>query len=116
VTPEQPIELPLRRQEGIRDLASMPNGRVLVLTGPAPDEADVQARVMACDSRACTPSLVEIGRLPAPEVHGVKYEGLAVLEQVDGTASVVIVQDGPPNGLPTRYRLTLPSSLLDPPR
>lgn len=108
VTPEQPIELPLGRQEGIRDLASMSDGRVLVLTGPAPDDAGVLPRLLAFDPRTGASSLVEIARLPAPASSGSKYEGMVVVAQGGGTASVVIVQDGPPNGHPVRHQLPLP--------
>ncbi|TPG53639.1 DUF3616 domain-containing protein [Roseomonas nepalensis] len=108
VVPEQPIELPLERQEGIRDLASMADGRVLVLTGPAPDKADVQPRLMAFDPRIGAASLVEIAKLPAPESNGAKYEGVTFLEQGGGAVSVVIVQDGPSNGRPTRYQFSIP--------
>ncbi|MFC0387235.1 DUF3616 domain-containing protein [Muricoccus vinaceus] len=108
IVPEQLIELPLGRAEGIRDLASIPDGRLLVLTGPAPNEADVQARLMAFDPLVGAASLAELAKLPAPTPNSAKYEGVVVLEQAGGALSVVIVQDGPPNGNPARLRISLP--------
>jgi hypothetical protein len=107
IVPEQPVELGLRDREGIRDLAPMSDGRVLILTGPAPNQADVPARLLAYDPRSGPPSLIEVAELPAPTSSGAKYEGIFVLAMDSGVMSVIVVHDGPPNGNPIRFQFPI---------
>ncbi len=99
-------------ERGIRDLAALPDGRLLVLAGPI-NEEEVSFQLYVADAVRNTAKL--IGTLP--EVQGKtkkkkmvmgKAEGVTLLDVVAGTAQAVIVFDSLPNGAPHLAKFTIP--------
>lgn len=104
-TPEV-IPLALGPGRGVRDLAVLADGRLLVLAGPATAQ-QVPYEFVVADPDGRRP-LARIGTI-APVRDGSKPEGIAVLDQAtDGTLVVLVLDDSAPNGGPREFRLTLP--------
>ncbi|MBE7200253.1 MAG: DUF3616 domain-containing protein [Parafilimonas terrae] len=104
-----PIALPLGEGVGIRDLAALDDGRLLVLSGPV---ADVDG---AYDIYAVTPApgakpvhLATLARVEGQDSHGKaavgKAEGLLVL--TSKPLRVLVVFDGLVDGKPSEYDLS----------
>ncbi len=96
---------------GIRDLAALPDGRLLVLAG-ASDDSDVPFRLFVADPSGktvkplCTLPAIE-GTVDGEKVSG-KAEAVTVLEQTSSGASILVMFDGPSNGAPRRADIALP--------
>lgn len=99
------IALPAGRDRGIRDLAPLPDGRLLALLGPA-QEQSLPYAVMLVDT-ARPEAAAFLGELPA-RGNG-KAESLTVLAQDRGGLTALIGYDGRKNGHFESYRLPLPS-------
>lgn len=97
------LELPAGGNRGIRDLAPLPDGRLLALIGPAQEQALPYSLLLIDPARpdAATP----LGDLPARG--GDKAESLTVLTQDGKGLAVLIGYDGPKNGHFESYRLPL---------
>jgi hypothetical protein len=94
---------------GIRDLAALPDGRLLVLSGPAQDQTDVpQGLLLVVPSDQpvweADPLLPRIEAANADA----KAEGLAVLAAAGGTLTVLILFEDPLRDRPREYVLPLP--------
>jgi hypothetical protein len=96
---------------GIRDLAPLPDGRLLVLAGPA-QSADQSFKLYIADPATGTKE--ELGTLEtiSQKVDGEKTtgkaEGLTVLDMGDHKATFVVVFDALTNGAPHRGDVALP--------
>ena len=91
-------------QRGVRDLAPLADGRLLVLVGPA-QEQEVPYAILLLDPAA--PAAVrELGQLRPRE--DAKAEALTVLAQERGELRVLVGYDGVKNGGFEEYRLKLP--------
>lgn len=96
---------------GIRDLAPLPDGRLMVLAGAAHEE-DVPFKLYIVDP--ATGTTKELGTLEkvSQKVKGEdtvgKAEGLTVLEAAADKAQFVVVFDSLPNGAPHRGEVDLP--------
>lgn len=92
---------------GIRDLAPLPDGRILVLAGPAQDQ-DASYRLYIADPATKAETL--IGTLETVSQGGKagKAEGLTVLDVVGNKAKVLVVFDGLKNGAPHSGEIELP--------
>jgi hypothetical protein len=99
------ISVPLGPDRGIRDLAWLKDGRLLVLSGPAQD-AQVPFEIHMLNMVDGTTAIV--GTLSAlmgvPEA---KAEAITVLSQEDDVVDVLVMFDGLPNGGPREYTLSL---------
>lgn len=97
------IPLSLGDGVGIRDLTPLPDGRLLILAGPAQDQA-VPYSLFAAEPRAGG-AVKQIGVLKAlPEADaGGKAEAVAIL----APDRVLVLFDGLPNGGPREYRVDL---------
>ncbi|MFF9553667.1 DUF3616 domain-containing protein [Methylobacterium fujisawaense] len=97
------IPLALGEDTGIRDLTSLPDGRLLILAGPA-QEQKVPYSLFIFDPFAA--SLKKIGTLKksSGEVEDAKAEAVALL----GPDRVLIMFDGILNGGPREYSLVTP--------
>jgi hypothetical protein len=96
---------------GIRDLAPLPDGRILVLAGPA-QNADLSYKLYlvepANNAKADLGTLEDIsGKVKGKMTVG-KAEGLTVLDVEDGTVRFVVVFDSLLNGAPHRGEVRLP--------
>jgi hypothetical protein len=99
------LELTADPDSGVRDMAPLPDGRLLVLTGPA-QEQEVPYRLFVIDP--ATKRAQPVGTLARVVEGGEvgKAEALAVIESEPLT--VLVLFDGLKNGGPRLYRLTLP--------
>ncbi|NVO16085.1 MAG: DUF3616 domain-containing protein [Rhodoplanes sp.] len=108
-TPDKPLHpklarLPLGPTTGIRDLAAVQDGLVL-LTGPVNDQAVTPALWHWADK---TGTLTPLGLLLPPQnlPAGAKAETVLVLHDAAGKPlRLLILYDGAENGFPTEYRV-----------
>uniref|UniRef100_A0A9E7ZZU3 DUF3616 domain-containing protein n=1 Tax=Bosea sp. NBC_00436 TaxID=2969620 RepID=A0A9E7ZZU3_9HYPH len=97
------FELPAGSNRGIRDLAPLPDGRLLALLGPAQEQSLAYSLLLVDPAR---PDLaMPLGDLPGRG--GDKAESLTVLPQDGKGLAVLIGYDGPKNGHFESYRLPL---------
>lgn len=98
-------ELPLGKDAGIRDLAALPDGKLLVLTGPTLDQSSVPYALSAYDP--ATNHHRWLARLV--DMHSgegrAKAEAVVVLSHADEALRVLVLFDGIQNGGPQEYRL-----------
>ena len=108
-------QLPLGKDTGIRDLAALPDGKLLVLSGPTldqsavpyalsvydPEERDLRWLARLADVRAGND-----GRRPSRA----KAEAVTVLASDDDSLRVLVLFDGIQNGGPQEYRLRHPKA------
>ncbi|UFZ02532.1 DUF3616 domain-containing protein [Bradyrhizobium ontarionense] len=96
---------------GIRDLAPLPDGRILVLAGPAQD-SDLSYKLYlvepANNAKADLGTLEGLSQKVKGKMTAGKAEGLTVLDVADGTVRFVVVFDSLLNGAPHRGEVTLP--------
>ena len=99
------ISIPLGPDRGIRDLALLKDGRLLVLSGPAQD-ARLPFEIHILNIVDETTALVgTLGALAgAPDA---KAEVISVLSQQDNVVDILVMFDGLPNGGPRAYRVPL---------
>ena len=103
------VPIKLGKSLGIRDLASLPDGRLLVLAGPAQDQ-NLPYQLFA----------VEVGKTAKPKLlaklepmerededEPVKAEAMTVLSADAGELRVLVLFDGIENGAPREMRLRL---------
>lgn len=103
--------LPLGNDVGIRDLATLPNGELLVLAGPA-QQQDVGYRLVAARLHRPAPGAAQPIRVPIRELgrlriagSEVKAEGVTVLGERNGALQVLITFDGVENGGPYLFSI-----------
>ena len=99
------IALPAGRDRGIRDLAPLPDGRLLALLGPAQEQSRPHSLMLVDTARPAAAAF--LGELPA-RGEG-KAESLTVLAQDRGGFTALIGYDGRKNGHFESYRLPLPA-------
>jgi hypothetical protein len=101
------IPLALGASTGIRDLATAPDGRLLVLAGPAQDQ-DVRYGFFLVDL-AAPAALTHLASLRDVEDDGAraKPEGAVVLGATADALHVLVVFDGIPGGGPREYQVPL---------
>jgi hypothetical protein len=94
-------------KRGIRDLAPLPDGRILVLAGPAQDQ-DVTYKLYIANP--ATNGNTELGTLESISKDGTigKAEGLTVIEVTGNKAKLLVVFDGLKNGDPHSGEVDLP--------
>lgn len=102
-----PIEL--GKSMGIRDLASLPDGRLLVLAGPAQEQALAYRLFLVDPGKGGKPKpLAELEPMESEEEdEPVKAEAITVLSADAGELRVLILFDGVENGAPREMRLRL---------
>lgn len=91
------------RDRGIRDLATLPDGRLLALVGPTLEQPLPYALMLVdTDNPSAATTL---GDLPVRS--GLKAEAVTILGQRDGGLDVLVGYDGAKNGAFERYRIPL---------
>ena len=105
-----PVRLP--PNTGIRDLAALKSGGLLVLTGPTADQEETGYHLYRLDKPVRGAKLELLGEVKT-ETRGddnrqAKAETVAVLEETDDKLSVLIMYDNINEGEPTRYEFALP--------
>jgi Protein of unknown function (DUF3616) len=100
------ISLPLGPGRGVRDLAALSSGQLLVLSGPAQENDQLPFEIYVFNplDGVCTllGTLSELTEAPAA-----KAEAIAVLSQQKNIITVLVMFDGLRNGGPREYRLLL---------
>ncbi|MBC2776461.1 DUF3616 domain-containing protein [Parasphingopyxis marina] len=96
------IPLALDPDEGVRDLAFLPGGRLLILTGPAQNQ-DIAYRILL---RGEDGGLAPLATVSAP--YEGKAEAIAVIGLEGNRLSLLVLFDGVNDGAPQRLTLDLP--------
>ncbi|MGP1352687.1 MAG: DUF3616 domain-containing protein [Parasphingopyxis sp.] len=102
VGPGRSVRVPLGADTGIRDLALLPDGRLLILSGPAQDQ-DLPYRIHLRADDGTVTELATVDAWP-----GGKAEAMAVVGMADATATLLILFDGLADGSPQRITVQLP--------
>jgi hypothetical protein len=101
----QAISAPLGAGRGIRDLARLDDGQLLILSGPAQD-ARVPFEIYVLDiTTEATTLLATLGELP--DATGAKAEAISVLSQRGKLIDILVMFDGLENGGPREYTILL---------
>ncbi len=105
------FELSLGTNAGIRDMAPLSNGRLLLLSGPSEEQHGVPYRLFTIDPKTGG-GLSDVGEIPTvpnrKEADGrAKAESVTVLSERANTARVLILFDGLKNGGPREYEIRL---------
>jgi Protein of unknown function (DUF3616) len=99
------ISVPVGDRRGIRDLARLNDGQLLILSGPAQD-AQVPFEIHVLDIKTETTILQGIldELLDAP---GAKAEAISVLSQRGKIVDILVMFDGLPSGGPREYTIIM---------
>jgi hypothetical protein len=99
------ISVSLGSGRGIRDLARLNDGQLLILSGPAQD-APVPFEIHVLDIKAETSTLAAtLAELPGAA--GAKAEAISVLTQRGNTVDVLVMFDGLESGGPREYTIVM---------
>jgi Protein of unknown function (DUF3616) len=99
------ILVPIGTGRGIRDLARLNNGQLLILSGPAQD-APIPFEIHVLDIKAETTTLLgSLGELP--DSPAAKAEAISVLSQRGNTVDILVMFDGLPSGGPREYTIVV---------
>jgi len=108
------IPLALGVNTGIRDLAPLGDGRLLVLAGPAQDQTGVAYALYAAEPRVGgrltrLATLDEVGQdcKPSPRTQAGNPEAILPLSVDEDRLRVLILFDGLPNGAPCEYTVPI---------
>jgi hypothetical protein len=105
--------LPLGQDTGIRDLASLPDGRLLVLAGPTRDAPNTHYRVFLArppfEGAVSVKLLAELEDIQTVDEKGkpvrAKAEAILLLDPAADAPRAIILFDGLPNGGAAKYKL-----------
>jgi hypothetical protein len=97
------MRVPLGKDTGIRDMAALPDGRFVILAGPANDDYAGFSIVLFDRRRDKTRTL---GLLPA--YNREKVEGLLLAGYETGKATLLTFSDHPANGNPRLFTVDIP--------
>lgn len=103
---------PLGRDTGIRDMTILPDGRLLLLSGPAQEQANVPFAIAVMTINGPKPTISWLGRLrDVSDEDGkrAKAEAITVLRREQNTLQLLVLYDGIKNGGPQEYRIQLPN-------
>jgi Protein of unknown function (DUF3616) len=99
------ISAPIGTGRGIRDLARLSDGQLLILSGPAQD-APVPFEIHLLDIKAETTTLLAtLSELP--DATGAKAEAISVLSQRGKSVDILVMFDGLPSGGPREYTIII---------
>jgi hypothetical protein len=112
-TPDAPLQTEVRpvklgKDMGIRDLTALPDGSLLVLSGPAQEQAEVPFGLFLLTKDRVTPLgwLEDVGA----GHERAKAEAITVLSRDGNTLRLLVLFDGITNGGPREYRANLPTT------
>lgn len=102
-------EIELGAETGIRDMAPLSNGRLLVLAGPTRNQQDVPYSLVVVGSDDAVLARYSLPSVEGEEEDGerqqAKGEGLTVLAENAGEISALVLYEDLLNGRPTLYRI-----------
>ncbi len=108
------LTLGLGQNTGVRDLASLSGGRLLILAGPTRDDPDTHYSLFVAEppfsSEVKTRQIARLEDVfaPGPDGKRAKAEAVLPLEQASGDLKTLILFDGLPNGGPVEYQTPIP--------
>lgn len=105
------IPVPLGKQTGIRDLAALPDGRLLILAGPVQEQL-VPYRLFLAEAKPDAEP-VHLADIETPETEDgerSRAEALVPLSQKGAELRLLVLFDGLPNGGAREITVTLPDS------
>lgn len=107
----EPIKVELGANTGIRDLAALRNGRMLILSGPTEEQADVAYRLWLLE-KPVSGKARDLGvplTTPTKGKDGkqAKAETITVLEETTDRLKVLVLFDNIDEGEPTQYDIPL---------
>lgn len=102
------IRVPLGPNRGIRDLATLPDGRLLILAGPGSDGAKGFSLNVFDRKRGTVHHLGAIEPIGRDKVEGLLLAAYAPQADGSATAEVLILSDHPANGRPRLFSLEIP--------
>jgi Protein of unknown function (DUF3616) len=105
-----PVALPTKNT-GIRDLAALKSGGLLILTGPTQDQEDIGYHLYRLDKPVKGAELEFLGEIKT-ETSGddgrqAKAETISILQESDHKLTVLVMYDNINEGEPTRYEIDL---------
>ncbi|CAN7611191.1 DUF3616 domain-containing protein [Devosia sp. LjRoot16] len=102
------LRVPLGRGAGIRDLAMLPNGRLLILSGPASDATAGFAIHLFDRKRETVRRLGRLAPIEGDKVEGLLLAGYASAANGSASAELLVLADHPANGRPRLFTLDIP--------
>lgn len=104
------IRVPLGHGVGIRDLAMLPDGRLLILSGPSSDATEGFAIHLFDRKRDTVQRLGVLSPIDGDKVEGLLLAGYAPTADGGAVAELLVLSDHPANGRPRLFSLTIPPS------
>ena len=106
---DRSIRIALPKDTGIRDLAALGGGALLILTGPTQDQEDVGYHLYRLAKPAGDAELQLLGEITTTtkgdDGRRAKAETVSVLDETDDKLTVLILYDNINEGEPTRYEI-----------
>lgn len=102
------IRVPLGRGVGIRDLAMLPDGRLLILSGPASDATKGFAIHLFDRQRDAVRRLGKLAPIEGDKVEGLLLAGHTPAADGSARAELLVLADHPGNGRPRLFSLDIP--------
>ena len=102
------IRVPLGRGVGIRDLAMLPDGRLLILAGPSSDATEGFAIHLFDRKRDAVQRLGVLAPIKGDKVEGLLLAGHTPNTDSSAKAELLILSDHPANGRPRLFSLDIP--------
>lgn len=102
------LRVPLGRGVGIRDLAMLPDGRLLILSGPASDATAGFAIHLFDRKRETVRRLGRLAPIDGDKVEDLLLAGYASTADGGANAELLILADHPANGHPRSFALGIP--------
>lgn len=94
---------------GIRDLAALKDGRLLILSGPGDKQPEVPFALWLFDpSGNALTAIAPLAQVKAPDGERGKAETMTILEEKGKTLRLLILYDNIGNGAPQEVSVTLP--------
>lgn len=107
-----PIRLSLGSNTGIRDLAALSNGGLLILSGPTKSQADVSYKIWYLPKPLSTSTPAELVTVttsakPKNEAEAAKAESITVTSESDDRVTVIVNYDNIDEGAPASHQLQI---------
>jgi hypothetical protein len=106
-----PIKVKLGANTGIRDLATLRNGRILILSGPTDEQADVAYKLWLLDKpfsgKAQDLDVTITTATKGKDGKRAKAETVTVLDETPDRLKVLVLYDNIDEGEPTQYDIPL---------
>ena len=108
----KPLRLSLGNDTGIRDLAALSNGGLLILSGPTANQADVGYKIWYLPKPLSTSTPAELvtvttGARPKNAAEAAKAESITVTSESEDRVTVIVNYDNIDEGAPASHQLRL---------